>query len=487
MTGEKLVLATELPPKIEDVSFGYVHSAVATTETYGTFDVSGDTPELLEASRFREEQKNQFLSDEIRNPVLNRCPKFVTNQEQRRSMFLEVSSVMYAQTLRRDQGATETVEDELLDRLVAQRINELGFVETAASISLGNLDSPTRESMAQSLKTASRDIYGLPDRNRSLSLIQARITKAQQLAESDNAELKTVRDYILESWDTTTVFDLVDPAKLDEESIEFYEGILKEELNKAVDYAFEPYGKKDIYTPEEMEDVFNRYIEIRDLKETGWKAEVVKGRTQCASQQDTKIVEIGDKRTEKNRTYDRVLESLLHEVEKHVGSNVRGSKLGSGLAGVGLPSYTLFEEPFAAAVPELFVGTSTTNGGTPYVIGIALSVGYDGRERDFRDGFELMWRLSLVEDYKANEDVSDQITAAREEAYMSLIRLWRGMPTDVPGCVFTKDRAYEPHDVLTYLHNDGDHLPRGDFLRLLQAKYDPRQPDQDEYIRTLTK
>jgi len=484
---EKLVLATELPPEIEDVSFGYAHSAVATAETYGTFDVSGDTPELLEASRFREEQKNKFLSGEIRNPILNRCPKFMTKQEERRSMFLEVSSVMYVQTLRHDQGATSTVEDRLLDKLVAQRINELGFIETAASISLGNLDSQTREDMADSLKSASREIYGLPDRNRSLTLIQDLITKAYQLAESDSQELVAARDYILDSYDTGTPFDRVESHVLDEESIKSYHAILQEELNEAVEYAFEPYGKKEIYTPEEMGIVFNRYIEIRKLNETGWKAEVVKDRTACASQQDSKIVEIGDKRAEKNRTYDRVLESMLHEVEKHVGSNVRGSELGSGLAGVGLPSYTLFEEPFAATVPDLFSGKSETAAGKSYVIGIALAAGYDGIERDFRDNFELMWRLSLAEDFKPHEDVADQITTAKDGAYADLTRLWRGMPTDVIGCVFTKDRAYDNNKALTYLHNDGNPLPRADFLRLLQAKYDPTQADQDEYMRALTK
>jgi len=88
--------------------------------------------------------------------------------------------------------------------------------------------------------------------------------------------------------------------------------------------------------------------------------------------------------------------------------------------------------------------------------------------------------------YKEDKPLEDQIKKVKDSAYATLVRIWRGMPTDVPGCVFPKDRMYDNADVVDYLNNHGNPLPREDFLRLLEAKYNPLDPDQDEYIRGLT-
>ena len=79
------------------------------------------------------------------------------------------------------------------------------------------------------------------------------------------------------------------------------------------------------------------------------------------------------------------------------------------------------------------------------------------------------------------------MTTARTKAYDLLVRIWRGMPTDVAGCIYAKDAAYRnTSNVLPYLRGTDGPLPKADFLRLFQAKYDPTNPEQDAYIRQLT-
>jgi hypothetical protein len=482
MSSEHFVISDSLPPRIEDVSFGYVTSPASTIETYGSFDVSGETPELVEATTFRDQQKELFLSDQITNPILNRCPKFRTEQTKRRTMFLYLQSLMFVQTQRYQDGQVQTLEDKMINGSLASKINELGFIETAAVIADGHIDDEFRQSFIKSLKEASRDIYGLPDRDRSLSYIKARIDKALALTTSDVIGTKEIKDYIDQSWNMPTDFTYTEPLLLSKEQINFYKETLKDECKEAVEHAFGKVGKKDLYSPSEMKDIFDFYIEARGFKEAGWSSSIVQGRTMCASNQETKTVEIGDKRPEEERTYEKVLQSMLHEIEIHVGRNVRGSKLGSGLAGVGLPGYISFEEPFAATTQEVYVGESTVRG-LPYVIAVAVAVGYDGKERDFRNTFELTWRLSLAESYDPTKDLPSQISDVRKKEYDLLVRIWRGMPTDIEGCVFAKDISYENYEVIKFLQADGRCLPRDDFLRLLQAKYNPLQIDQDTYIR----
>jgi hypothetical protein len=223
----------------------------------------------------------------------------------------------------------------------------------------------------------------------------------------------------------------------------------------------------------------------RGFAEAGWKAGLTQNRTTSAAQQSDLTVEIGVERPKSQRKQEKVLENLLHEIETHVGRRVRGNRLGTGLAGYGLAKMIFFEEPLAIATQELY-DRRTTQHGEGLVLAIALSAGMDGRERDFRDSYELLWRLTFAKKYQTGEGLGERITKSRESAYRQLVRIWRGMPTDVPGCIFTKDRAYENNRFVQYLYNGGEKLPRDDFLRLLQAKYDPLQPNQEAYIRSLT-
>jgi hypothetical protein len=362
-------------------------------------------------------------------------------------------------------------------------MDELGFIETAALIACGSAVNPDeRLQVASLLKTTAREIYGLPERGGAGHLLLGRLRKAENLLERDD-EWGEIARYALENINTTELIDKP-VAEVGQTFLEYYEGLLKEACGEALEYAFAEIGDKDEYSPEEMKHVFDRFLEARSYDTAGWQTEIVENRTMCATVPDKYLVKIGDKRPAKDRTKDRVTQSLLHEVEIHVGRIVRGQKLGTGLAGYGLPGYLEFEEPFATAIEEIYSQQRSVKGGQ-YVLAIAVSAGIDGVERDFRDSFELLWRLSVINGSHEGKNPEEAAEKAKKVAYNSLLRIWRGMPTDVPGCVYPKDRVYYNEDVWRYLTHNGNPLPRADFLRLLQAKYDPREEHQDVYVRQL--
>ncbi|HSH17847.1 MAG TPA: hypothetical protein VK978_00535 [Candidatus Saccharimonadales bacterium] len=481
---EHFIVVEALPPVTEHVIDGYNNAGMLLA--YETFDVSGDAPEMREASKFRDEQKELFFEGAIRNPALNNCPNFQLERSERRAMYQQTTSLMQVQQLRRHDGQAITPEDRLLNNMLALRINELGFVETASLIAEGGLSKDERHEAAAILKSASREIYGMPEEGRAFSIIDKRLDKARAIANKPDHPAGDIARQVLDMIRLPEYAKSGEAISLDGEVARYYREMLQESFQEEIDAAFAEVGDKETYSVQEMAIVFQSYIDRRGFGEDGWRAEIIPNRTACATKAEDRIVEIGDKRPASSRTYDKVLDSLVHEVEIHAGRQYRGKHLGAGLAEYGLAGYTVFEEPFAATVASVCRGDAKSSGEV-YSMALAIAAGYDdGVERDFRDTFESMWRLGLVNTYKDDKPLEEQVEKARKNAYGNLVRVWRGMPTDVPGCVFSKDKAYDNAEVVQYLKGEGEVLPRQDFLRLLQAKYNPLDPEQDAYIRSLT-
>lgn len=482
MPRTEFAVATTLPPETWQTIHGYNNAGVI--QTYEMFDVSGGSPEMQAASEHRKEQQRLFLSGEIRNPILNNCPKLDTERQWRQDMYQKNQALVLAREQMYADGMRPGLEDELVDEMLGLRLKEINFVETAAVIASGELTDEQRGDMAAILKQTARECYGMPDRDDALSVIGRRLGKAQKILEDREHPAYQVAAEVTDMLQLPE-YDHRDPPKLTEENRDYYQGIIQEEMGPAVEYAFQEIGKKEIYTPEEMVEAYNRLLDFRQLTADGWRSEVFPNRTACAAKMVSLVVEVGADRPEKNRKYEPVVDSGLHE-SMHAERQVRGKSLGAGLAEFGLPGYPAFEEPFCDIWAALYDGEPKAKG-EPFTMAIALGAGYDGPERDFRDSFEVMWRLALVNTYSAKKSIQEQITTARKQAAaVNLTRIWRGMPTDIPGCVFPKDHSYDTSRVIQSLQPGGGRLSKSDFLRLTRAKYDATNPQQDAYIRSLT-
>jgi hypothetical protein len=482
MLTERLRITSDPTPSVEDVSVGYINHPTADFQTYSVFDVSGDVPVYTEAAQFRNQQLESLRAGSIKNPILNNCPDFQEGRESRRSMYLHVRSLYDTQQVRAVENSERTLEDDMIDANIALKINELGFIETAALLAEKSLEPVVARNIAEILRDAGQEIYGLPDRNIALTLLAKRLEDVALLASVDNEVVQSIAQYVAEHVSMPKDYKPTPFIKLDNGTLEYYETIILNECRKDVEAAFKAVGEKTIYSPEDMRQIYNNYLELRGFTASGWQAQVIAGRTGCSTNLAEGIVEIGAERPVSSRGYAAVLKSMIHEIEVHVGRSVRGQQMGTGLAGKGLAQYTFFEEPFAGSVEDMYLHKSSQRG-EPYTVAIALSAGMDGTPRDYRDSYELLWRISFARRFKTDTPICDQINAAQKAANSTLVRIWRGMPTDIPGCIFTKDRSYENTDIISYLQKGGRVLPRADFLRLLSAKYDPRDPKQNAYIR----
>ena len=487
MIVESLVVALELPPAAEDVTAGYLNTGAAALRVFQSFEVSGEDDVFKIAYDDRVAQQASFLSGKVRNPVLNNCPHFTLDEPVRHQQFSRLRESLLMHQLRVNDIAQPLLEDDMAGQMIEQRLDELIFVESAAMIATQSLDVGDRRDVGEILRKTGRKLYGMPDKAQSLGDIKRLMQKSAEYSVSPDHPLAEVARELHELVALDVDVTVIEQQTLSPEDTDHYYQLLEAECRPALSYAFEDYPDQDSFTVEEMQAVFSKYVSFRGYDAAGMRVVIVLNRTICATKQLPYVVEIGSRRPTAQRSRKRVTQSLIHEVEVHGGRIYRGLKLGTGLAGYGLRRHEIFEEALAGTIEGIVYNKAEAKG-EMQAMAIAVAAGYDnGQDRDFNDSFEALWRLQAVKSFKLDGNIDTQINDARTKAYGLLVRIWRGMPTDIAGCIYTKDQAFRnTNTVLPYLRGPTGPLPRADFLRLLQAKYDPTIADQKAYIESLT-
>ena len=476
-----------LPPQPEDISQNYINTGAAALRVFLAFEVSGEPTVFKLANEDRQENKELFLNDLVRNPVLNNCPKFTLEATKRAEQSKNLREALFMHQLLGSETPEPSLELKQAGDMIAHRLNELSFIDAAAMLAANKLLPDEWTQVAAILKATGRELYGMPDKPQALADMKTIVLKADDYAAQPEHPLATIAQELQQLVVLDAQTEVSQPVTLSEADINYYYEILKEECQPALDYAFEDFNDTEIFTVEEMQIIFTKYCEFRGFSAAGLVVEIIPNRVMCATKDEPYVIEIGSKRPAGQRDRKSVIKSLIHEAEGHAGRIFRGRQLGSGLAGYGLKRHEIFEEALCGTLGEILYKTADSKG-EMLVMAIALAAGYDnGQDRDSRDSFEALWRLYAVKNYKADKDIDKQLTTARSKAWGFTERIWRGMPTDVPGCIYTKDAAYRnTTNVIPYLRGTDGPLAKADFLRLLQAKYDPTIPDQDAYIRHLT-
>jgi len=125
----------------------------------------------------------------------------------------------------------------------------------------------------------------------------------------------------------------------------------------------------------------------------------------------------------------------------HAGRSINAHKAGWLSAAYGQDGYVDFEESFATALEDAYKGEFTDHGENYYLIA-GLAYGLDNHEpRDFRETFEVMWRVNALKKRPAGLDEA-AIEKAKSAAFTSCVRLFRGTTTHQRGVIYLKDLAY---------------------------------------------
>lgn len=445
----------------------YRELPIATAEVYGFFDVDG-TPEIKEE---REQAKQAFLNDKIRNPQLT-YPKLHTTET---ASFLETSEkqildLMHdAVSLDHDRIRVRAAEDILRTAYL-----KVAIIQIACELQDAQLSPKEKAERSELFNLANDEVHGRLEPEIFFDLVEGEREFASRLQTNSNstAGVALLADEYLQLLPLTQVDNSTKRFKPTDETIEALKDIAESEYADLLTLV----PKKPDGETLSIDELVELYEAAHVLRGTGWGVRVVPGKTNIESKQSEKATLLGGAR--KLLTSRDAAKLLLHENGVHVERRMRGDNLGDPmLEGVGLAGYEDFEEGLGVALEEAMDG-KIRNSGEQYYLALGLARGLDGRPRDFRDTFEIAWLREALKKVKNGVVDSDMIDKARNQAYIQCTRIFRGTPCDVPGLVYTKDQSYLNGNKKAWpVLSEVAALPPEERSRafnvLLSAKYDP--------------
>lgn len=297
-------------------------------------------------------------------------------------------------------------------------------------------DETEKQAIKSEFMKINIEIFGSPEKGDYQSAIHEKIDSISALELTGRAA--EIRSELLE-----LVADIPKSYKEryapSKEALEWYK--------RAVEALCEPMleripADKEVFTGDEIEQLFDDIL--RNVFEDAgaeWKVVREKGSSVNVRAKDKSIVvPIGYADTSR----EKVIKLIGHELGVHLLRSVMGSETNMPILGVGLSNYYDSEEGQGKAAEHALSG-EYEEAGLDHLITAGLV--YHGG-RDFRDTFEIKWRLKVLENVNDTDVTEQQITTARGTAYDNTMRTLRGTG-ELP---WFKDLAYYYGPVKAWKH-----------------------------------
>lgn len=155
---------------------------------------------------------------------------------------------------------------------------------------------------------------------------------------------------------------------------------------------------------------------------------------------------------------------VLHELGVHVMRSVNGEESRDTSLRYGSDGSRSSEEGLAIFVEQLSRQKLIPLRTFRY-LAAALASGVDGKQRDFKMVFEVLWRYIYLISSR-NE------TNARKRAFHETARVFRGLPANAKGLSFNKDITYLVSNVKIWEHLRARNLSQSEFDAMFEGKVD---------------
>ncbi len=345
------------PIHFEEAVEIFAHLPEANLQTYIYF--AGDLKK-------RSEEKEKFLSDEPRfvNPNLDLTPIGL----------YELKEMSYR--LQGNLGAVEVnvVADEqnsdAFYELVGQRAAETFFLLQAYRVNGKGLNQPERSTSALQLNELGLGIYGQPNEQDFLAIVDLQRQRAEELLGSDQS---FIQDIAQEYLDLLPQVSDAGPSLFmpSEATVAHYHGLINEFYGGLMHSVSIDDDRK--YTATDMAKTFRKGLQYFEAGE--WKSEVEEGGSNIHVDHNNKTVWVGSKRAEASAENLRKL--VVHELGVHVLRRLLGEQTDNPLLwNTGLSGYYTVEEGLGVVVEQALAGKAELRGVQHYAnIGLALGIG----------------------------------------------------------------------------------------------------------------
>ena len=286
-----------------------------------------------------------------------------------------------------------------------------------------------REAAKREFMELNVELYGAPDLDTYTSLLQEKLGAIAQKDLSPTAQgiyqdlLALVPEQYADQSDKAERF------RPSPETIEWMHGAVKTLYGSMLEHVAE----KESFSVEETRDIFDAILreEFGEAAE-GWRVDVEPAKSINVKAAEKRVV-IPEDRGDLLR--ENVQQLVVHELGVHVMRAITGGQTDIGPLRTGLSDYYDAEEGLGKIMEQALRGEFGEAGIDHYITaGLAT---FD--HKDFRDAYEIKWRLGLLDKLEGDEEVTEtMLTDAQKAAYGGVMRIYRGTD-ELP---WYKDLAY---------------------------------------------
>ena len=292
-----------------------------------------------------------------------------------------------------------------------------------------------KQKIAEAYKGLNIETYGEPDEGTYRSLLSEKLNCVRNKNLTGKAD--DLRKELFGMVDFDPDVDIPERFRPSDETVEWmhsvaeslYGGMLSHIPNEQEE--FDPYELQKIFT-DIIEEEFNNDSKGYAGAAEGWAVSVEKATSVNVKSSEKRIV-IPDNGMMRSRK--KVENLVVHEIGVHMLRSITGGETDMLPLRSGLSDYYDTEEGLGVVMEQALSGKFAERGVDHYITaGLAH---FDNK--DFREAFDIKWRLSLLGSVDDGSEVSDgQIVKAKKTAFTQTLRSFRGT-NDMP---LFKDLSY---------------------------------------------
>ncbi len=355
---------------------------------------------------------------------------------------------------------------ETYQRFIDDYSAKTHFMELANKIKTAT-DEVERNQAKEEFMTLNKELYGEPDETTYRSLLQEKLGAIAGKNLDTSAE--GLRGELLDMISFDPDAEPVQRFKPEQETIEWMHGVVETMYGGMLSHV----PDDPLFNEQAVKAVFDAII-AEEFGESAheWTVDIEPAKSINVKSTEKRIVIPDDRGSISN---DNLRKLVVHEVGVHMLRSVMGGQSDLDALKNGLSEYYDSEEGMGKVMEQALDGTFTEAGVDHYITaGLAH---FD--EKDFRDIFEVKWRLKALEDLKDGEELTEaRREKAKNAAYKGTTRMFRGTD-ELP---WFKDLSYYNGTASMWRHLEAI---RGDdllFTFVLLGKADPTKP---EHMKTL--
>ena len=376
----------------------------------------------------RSEEEERFLSGEIRNP------QFVYDKLNSADFDEALEKIRELGDKILNHPDLTSVGKKVYEGFIKKYYEQTELLRYAQDYHSASSEED-KQKIAEAYKGLNIETYGEPDEDTYRSLLGGKLNAIHSKKLTGKAN--ELRKELFGMVNFKSGMDIPERFRPSDETVEWmhsvaeslYRGMLSHIPNEQEE--FDPYELQKIFT-DIIEEEFNNDSKGYAGAAEGWTVSVEKATSVNVKSSEKKIV-IPDNGMVRSRK--KVENLVVHEIGVHMLRSITGGETDILPLKSGLSDYYDAEEGLGVVMEQAFRGKFAERGVDHYITaGLAH---FDNK--DFREAFEIKWRLSLLDSVDDGNKVSDeQIVKAKKTAFTQTLRSFRGT-NDMP---LFKDLSY---------------------------------------------